>query len=499
MQSHPSEVLRRDGIVPILLVALGPVCALVAWLLLPAGEPGGGGLSPAGRATVAVGVWMAVWWITEAVPLAVTALLPVVLFPLFGVLDAGKAAAPYANPLVFLFLGGFLIGLAVERSGLHRRLALMLLLAIGTQPHRLVAGFMIATAALSMWISNTATAMMMLPIGKSVLDAMRERLGPEVDAATARDFRNFGAALMLGIAYAASIGGIGTLVGTPPNMIFAAFAQREYGANVTMIAWMKVAVPLVLLLLPLAWVLLVRVVCPFRGLSIPGTRALLREELARLGPASRAERSVGIVFAATAAAWILQPQLVAWTGIAQLSDTVIAMTAALLLFVIPLGARAGGFVLDWETAKRVPWDILILFGGGLSLAAAIGATGVDRLMAGALAGLSSLPPFVFLLVLAAGITLLSEIASNTALATMMMPVLAAGAAATGAPPEQLLALAALAASCGFMLPVATPPNAIVYGSGYVPLPSMLKAGAWLDVTGVLAIAAFVSLGGFPRF
>jgi sodium-dependent dicarboxylate transporter 2/3/5 len=490
---------RGSSLPSLLLVLLGPAAGLAAWALLGGADAAGTTLTPAGRATVAIGVWMAVWWITEAVPLAVASLLPIVLFPLAGVASVAQAAAPYASPLVFLFLGGFLIGLAVERSGLHRRLALMLLLAIGTQPPRLVAGFMLATALISMWISNTATAMMMLPIGKSVLDAMRERLGPQPDPATERAFTQFAAALMLGIGYAASIGGIGTLVGTPPNMIFAGFVQKQYGAEITMAGWMKIGVPLMLLLLPLAWVLLVKVVCPFGALTIPGARPLLREELSRLGRATTAERVVGGVFAATAIAWILQPQLAAWTGIPELSDTVIAMTAALLLFVIPLGAGPTPFALDWETAKRVPWDILILFGGGLSLAAAIGATGVDRLMAGALAGLGTLAPFVFLLALAAGITLLSEIASNTALATMMMPVLAAGAAATGAPPEQLLALAALAASCGFMLPVATPPNAIVYGSGYVPLRSMLKAGAWLDVTAVLLIAAFVAAGGYPRF
>jgi sodium-dependent dicarboxylate transporter 2/3/5 len=484
---------------PLLLVLLGPAAGFVAWVLLGGTDAGATGLAPAARATIAIGTWMAVWWITEAVPLAATSLLPVVLFPLAGVASIAAAAAPYASPLVFLFLGGFLIGLAVERSGLHRRLALMLLLAIGTRPPRLVAGFMLATALVSMWISNTATAMMMLPIGKSVLDAMRERLGPQPDPATLAAFNRFGAALMLGIAYAASIGGIGTLVGTPPNMIFAGFVQKQYGAEVTMAGWMRVGVPLMLLLLPLAWVLLVKVVCPFGALSIPGARPLLREELARLGPASTAERVVGTIFAATAIAWMLQPQLAAWTGLPELGDTVIAMTAALLLFVIPLGTGPTPFALDWETAKRVPWDILILFGGGLSLAAAIGSTGVDRQLAGTLAGLGSLQPFLFLLLVAAAITLLSEIASNTALATMMMPVLAAGAAATGAPPEQLLVLAALAASCGFMLPVATPPNAIVYGSGYVPLRSMLVAGAWLDVSAVLAIASFVAAGGYPRF
>jgi len=339
--------------------------------------------------------------------------------------------------------------------------------------------------------------MMMLPIAKSVLDHLRDRLGDE--AAADPRVVNFGAALMLGVAYAASIGGLGTLVGTPPNVIFAAFVEKQFGVEVTMLAWMAVGVPLMCLLLPLCWWLLVRVACPFRGLELPGTRDLIRAELARLGPTTAGERVVGTVFACTAAAWVLQPQLARLTGIAELNDTVIAMTGALLLFALPVRGTPMRFALDWQTASRVPWDILILFGGGLSLAAAMTATGVDRAAAGLLAGLDGLHPLLFLLLLAVGITLASEIANNTAIATMLMPILAPAAVALGLPPAQLLTTAALAASCGFMLPVATPPNAIVYGSGHVPLAAMLRAGAGLDLLCVGAIALFVYAGGYPRF
>lgn len=479
-------------------IAAGPAAFLLAMAWLPESQAGAAGLSAAGRVTAALGLWMALWWITEAVPLAVTSLLPLVLLPLLGALSGTKAAAPYAHPLIYLFMGGFIIGLAMQKCGLHRRLALLVLLGAGERPARLVAGFMIATAAISMWISNTATAMMMLPIGKSVIDTLRERAG-RLDAGQERAYVNFGAALMLGIAFAASIGGIGTLVGTPPNLIFAAFVEKQYGAQVAMIEWMKMGVPLMLVLLPLAWLLLVGVACRFPGLRLAGGRDVVRSGFAALGPMSRGEWTVLAVFLLTAAGWVLQPQLARWTGLAELNDTAIALTGAILLFIIPVGGRPSAFAMDWKTACTLPWDILILFGGGLSLAAALTANHVDVYLAAKLMGAAGIHPLLFLLLLAGAITLLSEVASNTAVAAALMPVLAAAALATNMPPAPLLAVAALASSCGFMLPVATPPNAIVYGSGYVPLSRMIRAGLALDVIGVLVIAGYVHFVGHPAF
>jgi sodium-dependent dicarboxylate transporter 2/3/5 len=480
---------------------LGPVLALAAWLLLPAAEPGAGsagaGLDPAGRATAAVAIWMAVWWLTEAVPLAATALLPVVLFPLLGVADIRAATAPYANPLIFLFLGGFLLGLAVQRFGLHRRIALWILLRVGTSPRALVGGFMLAAALLSMWISNTATAIVMLPIGVSVLGLLAEQAGADADPAARRAF---GTALVLGIAYACSIGGTGTLVGTPPNLVLAAYVREHYGTDLGMLRWLGIGLPLVAVLLPLTWLYLTRIAFRLPATALPGGRTVLAAELARLGPMGSGERVTATVFALTAAGWLLRPQLADWTGLDGLTDAGIAMLGALMLFVLPAGPRpapgqARPRALDWETAKAVPWQILILFGGGLSLASAIAANGVDGFVASGLGGLAGLPTWVLVLAVAALVVLLTEITSNTAVTTTLMPVLAATATATGAPPGMLLTAAALAASCAFMLPVATPPNAIVFASGQVSIAQMARAGAGLNLLAVLVVTAVVTLGG----
>jgi sodium-dependent dicarboxylate transporter 2/3/5 len=486
---------------------LGPALALAVWLLLPVAEPAvqsatGGtelsaALTPAGRATAAVAAWMAVWWLTEAVPLAATALLPVVLFPLLGIANMGAATAPYANPLIFLFLGGFLLGLAVQRFGLHRRIALWTLLRVGTSPRALVGGFMLASALLSMWISNTATAIVMLPIGVSVLRLLAEQGGAGDGGAV--PMRAFGTALVLGIAYACSIGGIGTLVGTPPNLVLAAFVREHYAMDLGMVRWLGIGLPLVVVLLPLTWLYLTRVAFPLPRASFPCGRAVLADEIARLGSMSPGERVTAAVFALTAAGWLLRPQLAGWTGIEGLTDAGIAMLGALLLFVLPAGPRPAlgkprPRALDWETARAVPWEILILFGGGLSLASAIAANGVDGYLAGGFQGLAGLPDWVLVLAVAAVVVLLTEITSNTAVTTTLMPVLAATAAATGAPPGMLLTAAALAASCAFMLPVATPPNAIVFASGQVSIAQMARAGLALNLLAVLVVTAVVTIG-----
>jgi sodium-dependent dicarboxylate transporter 2/3/5 len=486
--------LRRADISRVGLL-LGPALAIALALALPEASDAPGGLTPAGRATAAVAAWMATWWLTEAVPLAVTALLPVVLFPLLGIAPIRDTTAPYANPLIFLFLGGFLLGLGIQRFGLHRRIALHVLLRVGTSPRALVGGFMLAAAGLSMWISNTATAIMMLPIGASVLKLLDEQeqanaAGATPDAPT----RGFGTALVLGIAYACSIGGIGTLVGTPPNLVLAAFVREQYGIEVTMLGWLGIGLPLVAIMLPLTWWYLTRIAFSLPATALPCGRDVLHAELAALGPMDRGERTALVVFLATALGWLLRPQLVDWTGLTGLSDAGIAMLGALSLFVIPVDRKANRYALDWETARQVPWEVLILFGGGLSLAGAIAANGVDNFIAGGFAGLAGLPFWVIALAITAAVIFLTEITSNTAVTTTLMPVLAATAAATGAPPGLLLTAAALAASCAFMLPVATPPNAIVFSSGYVSVAEMARAGLVLNLVAIVVVTLVVALG-----
>ena len=465
----------------------GPVLAVLVYALIP--DAASGGLDHGGRVTAAIGVWMAVWWMSEAIPLPATALLPVVLFPLTGALPAAAAMRPYASDIVFLFMGGFMIGLAMQRWDLHRRIALKIVRAVGTSPPRLVGGFMLATASLSLWISNTASTVMLLPVGISVIELLRRHVSTSDQPA----LDNLSTCLMLGIAYAASIGGLGTLIGSPPNLVLANYARAELGVDITMVAWMKVGIPVVVVLLPAAWLYLTRVAHPLR-LAVPeAARVEIREEFAQLGPVSRGERTIAVVFACTALAWIFRPQLAALTGLTALSDATIAMTGALALFVIPVNWRTREFALDWETAQRLPWGILLLFGGGLSLAAAISANGVDAWLASGFAGLEGVRPLWVLLAATTLVIFLTELSSNTAVANTFIPVLAAAAIGLGIDPMPVLFAAALAASCAFMLPVATPPNAIVFASGMVSIRQMMRAGLGLNVIAIAVITAIIAL------
>jgi sodium-dependent dicarboxylate transporter 2/3/5 len=455
-------------------LVLGPAASLV---MLAAGPPAG--LEPAAWHTAAVAVLMAVWWMTEAVPIPATALLPLALFPLLGVAKVREAAAPFAHPLVFLLMGGFLIALAMQRWNLHRRIALTLIGVFGTGPRRLIAGFMVATAVLSMWVSNTATTLMMLPIALSVVELLKREGGG--------DDPNFPVALMLGIAYAASIGGMGTLIGTPPNAFMASFMDETYGVTIGFAQWMLIGLPLVAVFLPIAWLVLTRVAFPVRLAAVEGAGRVISGELAAMGPISRGERVVLAVFVATAAAWILRPQLSALVPALDLTDTVIAMSGALVLFVIPVDWRRRVFALDWEWARNLPWGVLVLFGGGLSLAAAIKATGLAAWIGGATGTLAGAAVVVIVIVVTALIILLTELTSNTATTATFLPVVAAVAVSLGENPFLLVVPAALAASCAFMMPVATPPNAIVFGSGYLTIRQMIHAGLWLNVIGLVVI------------
>ena len=482
---------------------VGLVVGAVAFgllLLLPAPA----GLSNAAWHTAAVGVLMATWWVTEAIPIPATALLPLALFPVLGIGAIGEAAAPFANPLIFLFLGGFLLAQAMQGVGLPRRIALDTIRLFGTRPGSVIAGIMAASAFLSMWVSNTATALMMLPIGLSLIELLPggedgegsalEGSGDEGSAggesSTAgeqEDRRRFGIALMLGIAYACSIGGMGTLIGTPPNAFLAGFMLETYGVSIGFAQWMLLGVPLVLVGLPLTWFILTRVVFPVPFDEIPGGESLLQRRREGLGPLRPAEKRVAIVFALTALAWMTRPLLQGW--LPGLSDAGIAIGAAIVLFLVPAGEPDGRRLLTWRQAEATPWGVLVLFGGGLSLAAAIGRTGLGDWLGGQMESIAHWPLVLLVATIVALVILLTELTSNTATAATFLPVLGALALAIGQDPLVLAVPAALAASGAFMLPVATPPNAIVYGSGAIEITDMVRAGVWINLLFTVLITA----------
>jgi sodium-dependent dicarboxylate transporter 2/3/5 len=445
-------------------------------------------LGPEGWRTAAVAVLMAIWWMTEALPIPATALLPLALFPALGVLGASTASAPYANELIFLFMGGFLLAVTMERWGLHKRIALRIMSWVGTGPNRLVLGFMLATAFLSMWISNTATAAMMLPIALAVGEMLRPQDADD-------GVYDFGVALMLGVAYAASLGGVATLIGTPPNAVLAAAASELLGEQIGFVQWMGVGLPVSMVMIPAAWLLLTRVLHPPGDLH-GNAAAIIQAERDGLGPPSRGEKLTGLVFALTALAWVLRAEKTIGgvtlpglqTFMPEIRDSTIAMAAAAVLFVLPAGElRHGEFCLDWKTARRIPWGVLVLFGGGLSLAVAMEQSGLAAWIGGVVATLVSVPGWVVVAAVAALIVFLTELTSNVATTSMAMPVMAGAAAGLGMEPLLLMTTAALGASMAFMLPVATPPNAIVFSSGYLTIPQMSRAGVLLNLTAIVTI------------
>lgn len=460
-------------------LAIGPLLAVLVLWLIP--DADAGGLDTAGRATAAIGVLMAAWWLTEALPLPATALLPLALFPLFGISNSATAAAPYASDVIFLFMAGFILGLGMERWNLHRRIALRIILAVGTAPRRLVGGFMLAAAVLSMWISNTAATIILLPVAVSVI-----RMLQDPDAADQSAVAQFATCLVLAIAYSASIGGVGTLIGSPPNLVAAGFLESRMDCQIGMLDWMRFGLPLVVFFLPLAWIYLVWFAFPLR-MGQTDSGANIRDALTDLGRMSRGERIVSVVFGLTALGWILRPQLNALPGLDLLGDAAIGMLGALSLFLIPV--HKGERAMDWETAARLPWGVLLLFGGGLSLAAAIGEHGVDTFIASGISALGDLPLWLLLLIAVTVVKFMTELTSNTAIATTFIPVLAAVAVGLGAPPEMLVIAVALSASYAFIMPVATPPNAIVFASGHVTISQMARAGIGLNLLSIIPVAA----------
>ena len=462
------------------MLVAGPVALLGT---LVAGPPGD--LAPPAWRVAGLALWMALWWLTAVIPLEATALLPIVILPLLGVGTLAEVTGAYADPVIFLFLGGFFIAATLERWELHRRFALSTVRLVGTDAPRVVLAFLLATAAVSMWISNTATAVMMLPIAAAVA-------GRSAGDASS----GFQRALLLSVAYGASIGGVGTLIGTPPNAIFAANARQLLGVEVGFGSWMLVGVPAAILMLAGCWLVLVRLF-RVRG-PVPGLAERVEREAAQLPPTGAGERFVTTVFVATAVAWVLrEPKILGdlrLPGLADLvpiSDTGIALVAALLLFIVPLPRARFRTALDWATARQVPWGVLLLFGGGLALAGAFAASGLTRWIGGGIEALHGAPLAVIVLACAALFIWLTELTSNTATSALGMPLLAGVAGGLGVPAVPLMAAGALGASMAFMLPVATPPNAIVFGSGLINQTDMAKAGVWMNLASMIVVTGVV--------
>ncbi|MCC5915048.1 MAG: SLC13/DASS family transporter [Balneolaceae bacterium] len=447
--------------------------------------PAPGDLDPVAWRTASVAILMAIWWISEAIPIFATALLPIVLFPVLGIAPISDTTTPYANPLIFLFMGGFIIAIAMQKWSLHRRIALRIVHMVGTKPSSIIIGFIIASAFLSMWVSNTATALMMLPIAISVLQFAEKKSGEEPAKIT-----NFEIVLVLSIAYACNIGGIGTLIGTPPNALMAGFILENYGVEISFARWMMAGIPLVLIMLPLMYYILSRFVFPVKMKELPGGSEVITSQIKEIGNITVPEIRVAIVFSATALFWMFRPILSDY--LPGLSDAGIAITAAVILFLIPSGGGQNSQLLRWTDLSDLPWGILILFGGGLSLAMAITSSGLAAAIGEAVSGLDLLPLVILIFIVVLIVVFLTEITSNTATAAAFLPILASTAIGIGQDPLLFVMPAAVAASCAFMLPVATPPNAIIYGSGKISIPQMAKVGLWLNisVTVLLTLAAY---------
>jgi len=469
---------------------LGPlVFLLILSLPLPAG------MKPEALKVAAVTVLMAIWWITEAIPIPATSLLPIALFPALGIMKSAAATAPYANHLIFLFMGGFFLAVTMEHWNLHRRVALHTINFVGGTPGRIVLGFMLATAFLSMWVSNTATTMMMVPIGLAVITQATGLESEDLKAcpsATSAEY-NFGKCLMLGIAYAASIGGVATIIGTPPNTVMVGMVDKMYGQTITFGQWMAVGVPLSAIMLIFTWLLLTKVLFPMQEGSISGGRAVIRAELKKLGSMGYEEKVIVGVGFVVATCWIARGfvnDII--PGIKLVHDATIGIAGALLLFAIP-AKNEKGFILTWKTAVRIPWDVILLFGGGLALANGFKTSDLAGWIAQQLTVMQGSSMILFIAVVVLLTIFLTEITSNTATATLLVPIMGSAAVAMDCHPFGPIVAACVAASFAFMLPVATPPNAVIFGSGCVTIPQMCKAGFWMNLFGAALITLFVVL------
>ena len=469
---------------------LGPVAfTLVLIFVRPEG------LTDEARAVLASTVWIGIWWVMEAVPIAATALLPIVLFPLTGALSVQATAAQYGHRYIFLYIGGFLLAIGIEKWNLHKRIALHIIAAIGSSVTRILLGFMIATAALSMWISNTATAVMMLPIGMAIVAQLRDN--PETDQ---NENTIFGKALMLSIAYSASIGGMATLIGTPPNLVLAGVVQELYAIEITFSQWIRLGLPISLGLLGICWLYLTRVAFTFEQTEFPGGVAEIRRQLHSMQAMTRPERRLLVVFVLTAVAWISRSLVQKQFGLLpNVDDTIIAMIAGLSLFLIPSGTQRGNVtqdetaepLLQWEDTSHLPWGIILLFGGGMALAEGFKSSDLALWVGSQATLLDGLALLLIVGILIAAVNFLTEVTSNLATTSMLLPILASMAGSIDVHPLLLMVGATVAASCAFMLPVATPPNAVVFGSKYLRIPDMVRVGIWMNVISILILTMCV--------
>jgi sodium-dependent dicarboxylate transporter 2/3/5 len=464
-----------------------------ALLFLPVPD----GMKPQAWKVLAITALMASWWITEAIPIAATSLLPIVLLPALGVLPAREATAPYASDVIYLFMGGFFLAVTMQRWNLQRRIALNIIKVVGASPSKMVLGFMLATAFISMWVSNTATAMMMIPIGLAVVTEITGLTPEQIKArqnSSGSDTGdlNFGRALMLGIAYACSIGGISTIIASPPNAIVVGMVKSMYNYTITFVDWLIIGMPLAAVTLVAAWLLLTKFLFPARSLSRSDAHGIIVKEVEQLGPITRQEKAVAIVGACMASLWVIGDLVFKHIpALAFVSDSTVAIAGALLLFAWPLNLKKGEFLLDWSTAAKIPWDVVLLFGGGLALANAFNQTGLTHYVATQFHQLDGLHVYVIIALISLFTTTLTEITSNTAVASLLVPVMGAVAVAVGINPLGAMMTTGLAASFSFMMPVATPPNAIAYGSGCFTIRNMALAGIWMNLLTYVLLVAMI--------
>ncbi|MFT5216430.1 MAG: sodium-dependent dicarboxylate transporter 2/3/5 [Glaciecola sp.] len=465
-----NNILKQFGLI------LGPFLFTLTLLFFKPED-----LSSEGVAVLATTLWVAVWWILEVVPIAVTAMLPIILFPITGAMELSTTTAAFGHKYVFLYIGGFTLAIAIEKWNLHKRIALTVINFIGTSVSKIILGFMVATAFLSMWISNTATTVMMLPIGMAIIIQLKDNPDTKAD-----ENEVFGKALMLAIAYSASIGGIATLIGTPPNLIFAGILEEQYNIEMTFSKWIIYGLPLSILLLFICWKYLTNFAFKFKQKDFPGGKAEIKRLLKNLGKVSYEEKTVLIVFCATAFLWITRSFLLSKL-IPAIDDTIIAMASATILFILPTKNRTEKKIINWESAVKLPWGILLLFGGGLALAEGFKTSGLAEWIGTQITQFEHLPLFALLFVLILAVNFLTEITSNLATTAMLLPIMAPIALALDIHPFTLMVGITVAASCAFMLPVATPPNAIVFGSGYLTIPDMMRTGIFMNIISVILI------------
>ena len=461
---------------------LGPILFILTRFFLEAE-----GLSDQANAVLASTLWIAIWWITEAIPIAATSLLPIILFPLSGALPLADTTSSFGHRFVFLYLGGFILALAIQKWNLHKRIALNIIKVVGTNVQKIILGFMVATAFLSMWISNTATAVMMLPIGIAIIKQMKDLKNTSED-----ENLIFGKALMLSIAYSASIGGIATLIGTPPNLVFAGIIQETYNIEISFLKWFQFGLPISILLLAISWVYLTKVAFKFKQNEFNKGKEEINRQLEELGSISYEEKIVLSVFVLTGLAWILRTYLLN-KFIPNLDDSIIALISGISLFLFQANNQEGKNekIMNWEDAVKLPWGILLLFGGGLAIAQGFQSSGLANWIAENLTQLNGFSLFIILLVLITAVNFLTEITSNLATTAMLLPILAPTAVILGVHPYVLMVGATLAASCAFMLPVATPPNAVVFGSNYLKISDMVRVGILMNIISIIIIFMMV--------